>query len=290
MNKLHYHQNKNSLIKSYYIALSLLLVFSIYKNGILLYQNNLINFKNIFIPLYFYLISIIISIIVSFIYKEKYPENILISLILASTISINTNYFIYPILLFVVLFIFKYLKLKTKFVFNDLSIMHLLLLLSLLINSYSYLNIGEKLNKFNYSLFDIFIGKGVSSLATSSLLLVIIAFIILCVNKFYKKEIAISSSISFILLSLLYILIFKNNNYLNILLNGTVYFSFVFIAPHIYVSPFTNKGKIIYGLLIGILTFILTLLLNYIEASFISIFIISLFIPLIDKLTIRKNS
>jgi len=132
---LHNNTDKKDLIKKYYIALIPLILFSIYKNGILLFNNDLINISKIFTPLYFYIISIIVGFIASKILKDNTKENILICLIVSSTISINTNMIIYPILLFVSLFIGKVITTKTKLQFNIGSFMRLILILALLLNS-----------------------------------------------------------------------------------------------------------------------------------------------------------
>ncbi|MBE6154220.1 MAG: hypothetical protein E7163_01415 [Firmicutes bacterium] len=283
MNKipyLHYKKSKNNLINTYFIALIPLILFGIYKNGILLYRNDLINFKNIFIPIYFYLISIIIGVLISLIYTEPKKENILTCLIISLTISINTNMIIYPILLFVSLFIAKYLY--NKFGFNIMAFTRLLLILSLLINSYSYMNIAEKLNKFDYGMFDIFMGYGIGGIATTSLLFLIISFIILSLNKFYKKIIPIISSLTFITISFIYLFLFKDYQFINTILNGTIYFGFVFIATDVY-TPNTQKGMIIYGIIIGFLTGIISIFNAY-EASYMAILLASLSIPLINKI------
>lgn len=287
MNKfpiLHNNTDKNDLIKKYYLALIPLIIFSIYKNGILLYTNDLIKFSKILIPFYFDLISIIIGFIVSKILKEDLKENILICLIVSCTISINTNFLFYPILLFISLFIGKIILNKTKIKFNIGAFMHIILILGLLLNAYSYLNIGEKLNKFNYDYFDIFLGFGIGGLASTSLLILLISLFILASSRYYKKTIAFSSSLTFIIINLIYILITKNYNHLNILLNGMNYFSFIFLAPDLYITPNTKKSMLIYGLLIGILTSLLSITSLKYEASFLSICFISLFISLINKI------
>lgn len=285
---LHNHTDKKDLITKYYIALIPLILFSVYKNGVLLYNNELINSIKILIPVYFYVISIIVAIITSKILKEDSKENILISLIITCTISINTNMIIYPILLFISLFISKYILSKNKIKFNLASFSRLILVLGLLLNSYSYLNIAEKLNKFNYDYFDIFIGHGIGGLASTSSLILIISFIILLTDKYYKKTIPIISSLVFITINLFWIFITKDFNYLNIILNGMNYFSFIFIAPDLYFTPNTKEGMFLYSLLIGILTSVISILGLRYEASFISIFISSLCIPIISQLTNQK--
>ena len=179
MNKLHYPKTKDSLIKSFYWALIPLIIFSFYKNGLVLYLNNLINLSDIGLLLFFYLISILIGWLIALIFKDSKLENILYCLIITSTISLNTNYIIFPILLFVVFFILKYLKMKTKITFNFLALTRLFLILSLLFNAYSYLNIGEKLHTFNYNWLDIFLGHGIGGIASTSSFILIISLIIL---------------------------------------------------------------------------------------------------------------
>ena len=285
---IHNNITKKDLIKKYFIALIPLIIFSIYKNGLLLYQNDLINISKVFIPIYFYLISILIGFIISKILKEEIEENILIGLIISCSISINTNMLIYPVLLFVSLFISKVILNKFKFKYNVLSLSRIILILALLLNVYSYLNIAEKLGKFNYNYFDLFIGHGIGGLANTSLLILIFSLIILCSNKYYKKIIPLTSSLSFIIITIVYILITKDYNHLNILLNGFNYFSFIFIAPDIYITPVCKEGMFLYGLLIGILTSILNLCGITYEASFISIFIFRLSIHLINKINNKK--
>ena len=99
---IHYRKDKNDLVNTYFLALLPVLLFGFYKNGILLYQNDLISFLDLFLPLSFYLVSIGIGFLVGVIFKVNKKEMILYSLILACTTSINTNLILYPILLFVV--------------------------------------------------------------------------------------------------------------------------------------------------------------------------------------------
>ncbi len=283
---LHYSKDKKSLIKSYYTALIPLVLFSLYKNGILLYQHKYISFLDIFVPLYFYFISIVIGIIVAHINKFNKKEFILYSLILSCSISINTNMIIYPIGLFASLFITSYLKRKKEF--NMLALVRLFLGLILLLNSYSYLNISEKINAFNYSYFDLFLGFNTSGIATSSLFLILISFIILSFNKFYKKYIALSASASFLFLSLMIFFISHNPLYLNNLINGSVYYGFIFVASDLFTTPNNKTGMIVYGFLIGVLSAMLSLFIPIYEVSYISILLISLFILKINNQTNKK--
>ena len=290
MNKLpylHYGKDKNSLVKAYFIALIPLLLFSFYKNGILLYQNKLISFIDMFIPLYFYIISILVGFLVAHLNKSDKREYVLYALILACTISINTNMLLYPIVLFVSLFIASFLQKKKEF--NLLASTRILLILALLLNSYSYMNVAEKIEAFNYNYLDIFIGYGVGGLASNSLFFCFIAFLILSFNKFYKKVIPIASSFSAFIVFILLFFITKNEIYLENLLNGSLYFALVFVGADLYVSPYTKMGKIIYGLVIGLFTALLSILVPIYEAPYLVILLVSLFFPIFDKIIPKKR-
>ena len=290
MNKLpylHYGKDKNSLVKAYFIALIPLLLFSFYKNGILLYQNKLISFIDMFIPLYFYIISILVGFLVAHLNKSDKREYVLYALILACTISINTNMLLYPIVLFVSLFIASFLQKKKEF--NFLAFTRILLILALLLNSYSYMNVAEKIEAFNYNYLDIFIGYGVGGIASNSLFFCFIAFLILSFNKFYKKVIPIASSFSAFIVFILLFFITKNEIYLENLLNGSLYFAFVFVGTDLYVSPYTKMGKIIYGLVIGLFTALLSIFVPIYEAPYLVILLVSLFFPIFDKIIPKKR-
>ncbi len=285
-NILHYNKDKSHLVNTYYIALIPLLLFSFYKNGILLYQNDFISFWDMFLPFYFYIIGGLVGFLVAWISKRDIKEFVLYGLILSCTISINTNMIVYPILMFVSLFVSSYLSLKKEF--NILTSTRLFLLLALLLNSYSYLNVAEKLNAFNYGVFDLFFGYGVGGIASNGLFFVLLAFLILSFNKFYKKIIPMVASLVFFAFFLFLFLITKNISYLDLLVNGSVYFGFVFVGADLYVTPSTKKGMALYGIVIGLLTTILALFLPIYEVAYLSIFLCSFFVSVFDRFFEKK--
>ena len=67
-------------------------------------------------------------------------------------------------------------------------------------------------------------------------------------------------------------------------------FGAVFMATDPVTSPHTNSGKIIYGLLIGILTVVIRVCnKGYAEGMMLSILLMNVFTPLIDYLSIQRN-
>lgn len=283
---IHYRKDKNDLVNTYFLALLPVLLFGFYKNGILLYQNDLISFLDLFLPLSFYLVSIGIGFLVGVIFKVNKKEMILYSLILACTTSINTNLILYPILLFASFVVG--LVISKKFSFHFLAFAKILLVLALLVQSYSYQNIAEKIEFFHYNTFDLFLGFGVGGIASSSLFLVLISFFLLLTQKFYKKVIPIMASLCFASIFFVLFVLTKNTFYLEGLLNGSVYFGFVFVGAHLRISPNTKRGMALYGALIGVVSAIFACFLPIYEVSYLAIFLLSFFLPLFNRFGYKK--
>lgn len=67
------------------------------------------------------------------------------------------------------------------------------------------------------------------------------------------------------------------------LLSGGILFGATFMATDLVTSPVSRKGKVFFGMALGILTVIIRLLGNYPEGVFFSILIMNLFKPVIDR-------
>ena len=103
-------------------------------------------------------------------------------------------------------------------------------------------------------------------------------------QKFYKRDIPIYSMLVFIVCMIGYSVFTKNIDGLlnNIFTNG-ILFSFIFVAPISVASSYTNKGKIVFSILLGLITF--GLFLVYPEISALGgILIVSILNKLIDKI------
>lgn len=67
------------------------------------------------------------------------------------------------------------------------------------------------------------------------------------------------------------------------LLSGGVLFGSVFMATDLVTSPVARKGKVLFGVCLGILTVVIRMLGNYPEGVFFSILVMNLFKPVIDR-------
>lgn len=292
---IHSGNSTKKIVLNYLLALIPLILYGFYKNGIFLYNKELILFSQIFKALYLPLIGGTIFVLIDYIFylfdKQKSKKYSIF----------NTFYIIYGIilgmivqpristLLFIILIIFSALLLKVlerfdKIKLNSVAVTKVLMSI-LLINfvSGSYQNVYESKLAHDYSMFDLFFGSGVGGISITNIFLVLIGFVILCTNKFYKKEIPIYFIIPFLLLNLLYSLITKDfvGLYERLMANG-VLFSVIYIAPLLPFTPYLKKGNKLFGLLLLLLFLIINIFVQT-DSIMVAIVITTLFTPLINK-------
>ena len=273
-------------ILRYIYGLIPLIIYGIYKNGILLYNLNLINFLEIFKILYLLIISLIIYTIYCLIFKKKIKLNleVLNILIIPLFMPPSVNILIYTITLFIGLIINHYLSKVLKY--NNTTFMILFILLFLIIfKNYNYLNLAEATKSYSFSFLDLLFGRNTAGIASSSIIIGLLLIIYFSIFTIYKKEITLSSIISFILL----IGILNNFNIINIL-NGNAILSFILIAPDMLSTPIKRNEKIIYGIIIGLLSALLTQYIDNYCGSIIAILLISIIYNPIRKIDNLKKA
>lgn len=259
-------------ILRYIYGLIPLIMYGIYKNGILLYNLNLINFLEIFKILYLLIISLIIYTIYCLIFKKKIKLNleVLNILIIPLFMPPSVNILIYTITLFIGLILNHYLSKVLKY--NNTTFMILFILLFLIIfKNYNYLNLAEATKSYSFSFLDLLFGRNTAGIASSSIIIGLLLIIYFSIFTIYKKEITLSSIISFILL----IGLLNNFNIVNIL-NGNAILSLILIAPDMLSTPIKRNEKIIYGIIIGLLSAIFTQYVDNYCGSIIAILLISI--------------
>ncbi len=289
-------KNNNSIEKmSYIYLLSLLplILFGFYKNGISLYIKDYVNILGMLKPLLLILCGFIIGILVNIIYEKvikKSQNNIreiifssfhpIYGILISCIISINTNIFLFSIITFVVLFISKFISIN-KVNYIALSGLIIFFIMNIM-GEFSFLNIYESTNNFNMNAVDYLFGRGSGGVFTTNVILLTISFIVLYNSKIYKKTIPIFSISTFILLTIIYCITTNNIiNIMNMLFTNGILFSFIFIATEPISSSYTKKGMAIYGIIVGILTFLLYLIQPALS-SLGAILIASIFNSLID--------
>lgn len=277
----------------YLVSLLPLILFGLYKNGISLYIKGYVDFFGMLRPILFILFGLIIGILVNIIYERIFKKNVcnikdiifssfhpIYGMLVASICSINTNIFLFVIVTFLVLFLSKFIN-NNKINYIALTGLIIFFIMNIF-GEFTFLNIYESSNNFKMDAIDYMFGRGSGGMFTTNIILLVISFIVLYTSKIYKRNIAIFAIITFIILCIIYCL-FNNNigNIMNMLFTNGILFSFIFIATDPISSSYTKNGTIIYGIVVGLFTFLLYLLQPALS-SLGAIFIASIFNSLID--------
>ena len=138
------------------------------------------------------------------------------------------------------------------------------------------------------NLLDFFIGNVPGTFGGVSNLLIIISFIYLTVTKTIKWRVTSSYVLTYTLLLLLFNFITGYGMWYVLfeLFIGGLLFNAVFIATDNTTSPVTIKGQLLYGMCLGLITFILRYR-GLVDASIISILSMNLLVVFFDKIGSR---
>ena len=249
--------NSKRLIYIYLILFIPFIIYGFYKNGISLYQKDLISFFNLFNIPFFLLFSWLITYIFKKIKKEDFD---------------------YYRFLLNILYTFKKCNIASLY-------MIIYIIFSILLKNYSFLNIYEETTLHSYSLINILFGNGSGGICQTFLIYSILSFIgLICIYE-YKKQIPITGFIFYYILIILYFIIFKAFNY-ELLLNNNLIFSFIFINTISIFTPYTKGGNYLYGFTLGLICFILSFFDLNLGVYIIS-FILSLISPYYYKLVLK---
>ncbi len=102
----------------------------------------------------------------------------------------------------------------------------------------------------------------------------------------YKKYIDWRVPLSYFVTAVLLVILLKDD--ISYLITGAFLFGVMFLASDMATSPVTKKGRIIYGIVCGILTVLYGYFANYVFAVFYGIFLANCLSPLIENNTLPK--
>ena len=279
-----------------FLCLIPLILFGLYKNGLQLYKKDLITPILMLKPLIIIAMSLAGSFIGTTIreFKNKNKDihkilnnNKIIfleSIIIALLMPINSS----PIILFIAMIIMSLFF--RRFELNRIALFYIgLEVINKIFGMNSFENLYEVSSMVKYNTIDMFLGFASGGICSTSVLLILIALFVLMNNKIYKREIPVSSIIIYVILVSVFNMI--KGDYVNILptiFSYNVLFIYVFVAPNLYSSSYTEKGKVLSGVVIGVLTFILSFF-TYYGSAIIACFIVSILRNILDKPFILKN-
>lgn len=294
MNNNVYVRNKTSIMSislTRIIFLLPLIIYGFYKNGIYLYIHGYVNLLGMFKPLILIGIGFTIGVLVNIIYEKIIRRNkgklidILFSsfhieygIILACLSSINTNMLIFSGVSLILFFLSKIFKNRI----NIISLAFIAIYLITIIKSdYTFTNAYELSKSFKLNIFDYLIGRAHGGIASTHIILIAIALTGLYITNNNKFSITINACMTYAIPAIIYSVI-ANKSILNALFLYNYIFIFSFVATDMVTSCYTNNGKKVFGILVGLFTFGLSFL-NPIIAPFIAISIVSLFNNFIDR-------
>ncbi len=148
----------------------------------------------------------------------------------------------------------------------------------------SLLNIKEMVK--NYSLLDLFLGNIPGGMGEISAFLIILGGVYLFVRKAADFRITVSMVLVFALLMLIGALAVGAANPFEVVLyqvlSGGLLFGAVFMATDPVTAPVTKPGRLIYGLILGVVVVLIRLFGSNVEGVAYAILIVNMFTPLID--------
>lgn len=290
---------KNTLFKRLYlmhlIVLLPLVIFGFYKNGIHPYQKGLVDFLNMFKPLIILVLGGLGALIGGIIREAKKGEkidgkildkckgNILEAVLMVSILPLKSS----PLVVFGV-------TLLTSLFLNKLKINRIVLEyitiegINVLFGLNGFFNAYEESTVLNYNGLDMFFGFGSGGIFATSAMFIFVALAVLSFNKLYKKEMAISSVVTFLILGIVPNMIIGDYSAIFPYIFGyNSLFVLVFVGPNLYSSSYTIKGQILSGVLIGILTYGFAFFTPY-TAAVLAVLVVSFLKGILDRIFVIK--
>jgi len=275
-----------------------LIIYGFYKNGIYLFVNKYATVLGMFKPLLFIIIGGLIGAIINLFYEFVIKKNrsklidllfssfhIEYGMLLGCVTSLNTNILLFSVTTFALLFISKFIRKRV----NVMAIVFIIIyvLQMYLFKEYSFANNYETSRAFSLDFMDYMVGRGTGGIASTHIILLIVSMLGISVSNNNKSYITISSIVTAILLFGAYSIVSKNTLGA-LLLTNNILFVYTYIATDYITSSYTATGGVIFGILVGVLTFGFYFI-NPILSPFIAVAVVSLFNRLIDKIANRLN-
>lgn len=259
---IHDKNDLKSYVIKYILCLLPLYIYGFYKNGILLFINDYTNVFGMFKVFYLPLLSVFAYFITNKILKVDFKIDLLfLSLFIIPIFMPSTiNLFVY--------FVINFLFLLFRKVYNTALIISILSLLGTFQSSI------DNPSMYAFSTWDLLWGRNIGGIASTSIILGLIIFIVLSFINDHKYLVSISGLFSFILLCV----VFKEYSFLT---SGNAILTLLFIASISDKCSILKKNMLIYGFLVGVLGFILCLFVSPYYGMVLSTFIISTIYELI---------
>lgn len=274
MNKVfvYFEQNTKKIQLAIFGSLLVLAFYGAYKNGFAYYFQGLLSFADSMKLLLFPLIGLLGAFFYGVILSKKLQfslEYAIEGVLLALFMPVR-----FPIWCFVVLVILYFgLKNLWQKKLSTISLLCFIKVLSMVLSEFvfsiDYQNVIETSYPYLYGITDAFFGRGVGAYGTTSIFLILVCYAVFCSDYYYKRELPIYILGSFLLLETAYVLFVTHENLLLALLNSHIFFVSIVLAPMKNHSPAESKYLLIFGLFVGIGSFLLNAFFDFSDGIYI---------------------
>lgn len=148
---------------------------------------------------------------------------------------------------------------------------------------------ATRLGEMGTTLKDMFLGTTWGTIGETSALALLIGGIYLIAKKIIDWKIPVIYIVTFVVFNLLYS--YATDAYVPVfyeVCGGGLMLGAFFMATDYVTSPITNKGKVIFAILLGLLTGLFRFFGESAEGVSFAIIIGNLFVPLIERFTVPK--
>lgn len=269
-----------------------LIIYGIYKNGVYLYRNHLVNTFGMLKPLIIILGGVIVAGLINFLYeyfiKKQQKGNVLdllfssfhieYAVLLGCVMSINVNLYLYFAVLACV-------TVASKFVGDKINTICLAFIIiygiSVALGDFVFANAYEISKTFSYELIDYLIGRNPGGMASTHIILLIVGLIGLSITNNNKTTISLTAIVTYLLITFVYAF-FVHGNFLDIVTCNNFLFIAAFVATDSVTSCYTNRAMVISGFIIALLSFGVYFI-NPILAPIIAVLVTSVFTHILDE-------
>ena len=284
---MHFKEKNKKTLQGIYIILFLMLGYGLYKNGISYILIGKENIGEVLRLLLYPFLAVFFHVLTNLIQKKKPFSNIYEGLFLGLIVPPSFPLWAFTLILIGYTFI-QCIHLKLPI--SKGLFFKILICLTSLIFAISYENQIESSTPYLYGTIDLFLGRSVGNFGTTCILLLLILYIILSTDFYYKKELPIYAICGFFLPALFYGIINPNYAFLRKILNSHLWVTAIIFLPINEYSPVLKKAKIGYGFLVGLVSFFLTEILHIVDGPYYALAIMQLLFVLTRKLWIQKKT
>ncbi len=233
-------------------------LFGVYKNSLYGFSWHvlLLIFSNYFLGLFWDIYIL-----------KKNNYNSLKGLLISLALSYQTPLIVSSLIFLIYLFFQK--KLPKEFNYPLLIIT----ILSLIFPNYA--NQMEQKVLLFYKTTDIFLGINIGGVGITSILLMLIGYVLLSLKFYYKKEIPFATLLTYIILVIGEDALLSNSNLIKDIMNPSVFYLAIFILPINICSPLKKQYQILYGILGGLLMMIFRHL-NFLNGPFLGALMVNI--------------